>query len=157
MILFSVFVFVTSFVGSHWLPTKDEAVDIVVNEVESRKSKVFYDLGSGDARLVLKVARKTRASATGIEIEPLKWLLSMIRIKLGGTRNARVLRQNFFKADLSGADIIYCYLPTSTMRKLEPKIRKLKKGTIVIAHCIKFPTLKPIKENSRLRLYVYKI
>ena len=43
------------------------------------------------------------------------------------------------------------------MEKLEPKMKKLSKGTVIIAYRIKFPNLKPIKEIRRSKLFVYKI
>lgn len=84
----------------------------------------------------------------------LKLLLSMARIKANRISNASVIRQNFFTANLSDADIVYCYLPTLTLKKLEPK---LKKDTTVITYCIKFPSLKLIKELKHHKVYIYRI
>ena len=132
LIVFTLSTIFTNFLGSQWTPTPDSSINGVVNEVKKHKTRVFYDLGSGDARIVIAVAKNTNAQATGVEIDPLKCLISSIKIKLSKAENASILRQNFFKADLSGADMIYCYLPTQTMAKLEPKIRKLRKGMIII-------------------------
>lgn len=157
LIIFTLSVVFTNFLGSQWVPTPSPAINLIVKETKVHKAKVFYDLGSGDARLVIEVAKHTSAKAIGIEIDPLKWILSLIKIKLNKAETVKILRQNFFKSDLSDADVIFCYLPTSTMKKLEPKMKKLDKGTIIIAYRIKFPSLKPIKELKQHKVYIYRI
>lgn len=157
LLIISGSVFLTSFFGSYWTPTKASAIERVVKEVKARKGKTFYDLGSGDARLVMAVASGTNAKTIGIEIDPIKWMISAARIKFDRLQNAKILRANFYKADLSKADVIFCYLPNLTMEKLEPKMKKLKKGTTIICYCIKFPTLKLTKEIKSEKIYIYRI
>ena len=157
LFIISCSVYLTSFLGSYWTPTKSSAIARVAKEVKTRKSKIFYDLGSGDARLIGEVAKNTSAEAIGIEIDPLKWLFSMAKIKANRLKNANIVRGNFYSANLSKADIIFCYLPNRTLEKLEPKMKKLRKGTIIICYRIKFPTLKPIKELKPEKIYIYKI
>ncbi|KHO47703.1 MAG: FAM173B-like protein [archaeon GW2011_AR5] len=146
-------VYVPSFFGSYWTPTEAKAVERVIREVKARNG-AFYDIGSGDARVVEAVA-KAGFTSVGIEIDPLKWLFSTARLKIRGVRNARILRTSFYKADLSGADIIFCYLPNKTLEKLEPRMKKLR-GKTIICYRIKFPTMKPAKEFEKEKVYVYK-
>ena len=133
--------------------TEAKAIERVIREVKARNG-TFYDIGSGDARVVEAVA-KAGFTSVGIEIDPLKWLFSTARLKIRGVRNARILRTSFYKADLSGADIIFCYLPNKTLEKLEPRMKKLR-GKTIICYRIKFPTMKPAKEFEKEKVYVYK-
>ena len=147
-------VYIPSFLGSYWTPTEAKAIERVIREVKARNG-TFYDIGSGDARVVEAVA-KAGFTSVGIEIDPLKWLFSPARLKMKGVRNARILRTSFYKADLSGADVIFCYLPNRTLEKLEPRMKKLR-GKTIICYRIRFPTMKPIKELKPEKLYIYSI
>lgn len=149
-------VYIPSFLGSYWIPTHALAIERVVKEVKARKGRNFYDLGSGDARLIEAVAKGTNSRSTGVEIDPVKWLLSTARIRLKGLKRAKILRANFYKTDLSAADIIFCYLPNRTLEKLEPKIKKLH-GKTIICYRIKFPNLKPVKQIKSVKIFIYKV
>jgi len=52
--------------------------------------------------------------------------------------------QNFFKADLSGADIVSCYLFPDVMHDLARKLTsELKPGAIIISFNFNLPGLDP--------------
>ena len=146
--------YMPSFFGSYWIPTPAASIERIAKEAKARKSKNFYDLGSGDGRVVIAVA-EAGVNAVGVEIDPLKWLLSTARIKLRAL-DAKILRESFYSADLSKADVIFCYLPNATMAKLEPSMTRLK-GKTIITYRIKFPNLKPSRTIKKENLFIYRI
>jgi SAM-dependent methyltransferase len=121
---------------------------------------LVYDLGSGTGDVVIHLARKYKVKCVGIEIDPLKVLLSKIRISRA--KDLRTLieieRKNFLSVDLSKADAIYLFLSggTKIMKNLEPKLlRELKEGVKIASYVHSFQ--KWIPEASVRDIKVYSI
>lgn len=157
LIIFVFSVFFTSFFGSSWLPTSYKKIDAIINELKLKKGDTVYDLGSGDGRIVITIAKKTKANVVGIEIDAIKWLISCIRIKTAGLKNAKVIRKSFFNANISNADVVFCYLPARTLEKLGNKLKTLRKGTIIVSNGAKIRDIKLTKELKPHKIYIYRI
>lgn len=129
--------------------------------LELKAGSTFYDLGSGDGR-VLEAAtlREPMAKVTGLEIGPWPRLESKMRLKKYGDK-VKVLNQNFFKADFSDASHIYLYLFPAILDKLEPIFNQtLKSGTRVVSCDFQFKGRTPDKvvavpENKTLSKNIY--
>ncbi|MDB4992123.1 MAG: methylase [Parcubacteria group bacterium] len=91
---------------------------------------VFYDLGCGDARMLVEMAKRNPdAQFIGIEFQFIPFLLAKYRTR--GT-NIRIIRGMFEKHDLSEATHIYAYLYHHVMNALLPKFEKeLSPGAVV--------------------------
>lgn len=150
-------VFFTTFFGSSWAPTPKRIINKVIKETKPKRGQKFYDIGSGDGRLVIEVARKTQADVIGIEIDFLKWILSTIKIKMNHLNNARVRRCSFFAADIKDADIVFFYLTPKTIDKLQAKLKNLKKACVVVSYRFKCKDLRLIKELKKEKVYIYRI
>lgn len=134
------------FAGSDapYVPTKMEAIRKILKLAGVKKGKKFYELGSGDGRVVIEAA-KLRAQAIGIEQSYLRVLLS--RYKSRNLKNIKFFHGNIFSKDYSDGDIVYIYLLLKGVTKLEEKLKKeLKKGTIVITQTYHFKNWKPFKK-----------
>ena len=78
--------------------------------------------------------------------------------------DVKIFRKNFFQADLSKADVVFCYLFPEVMAKLEPKFtQELKSGSRVVSYAFKLPTKVADKvvitndDNTELgKIYVYE-
>ncbi len=91
------------------------------------------DLGCGWGSLLLKLSRLfPEASITGYEISPFPFLLSWLRSSLFSS-NISVHRSDFFKADISAFDIVFCYLSPWHMNELKDHFLKMKPGSVVIS------------------------
>ncbi|MCL5090535.1 MAG: hypothetical protein M1514_00850, partial [Patescibacteria group bacterium] len=115
------------------------------------------DLGSGDGRIVIELAR-LGAEAHGFEIEPKLALEAMKKIEEeeGFLGKAYIHLQDFFLADLSDYDLITGYWITSFMEPLEKKLQsELKPGARVVSNYFTFPNWKP--EGEKGSVYVYKV
>jgi SAM-dependent methyltransferase len=128
------------------------------------KNDILYDLGCGVGDLLILADKKYQAKAFGFELSPMPYLVAKLKIILNKSK-ARVLCKNFFKADLSKADIVFCYLMPGVNNKLKDKLAKeLKKGTRVISCAFSFPgwkisekvTLTNNKNKKSFPIYLYR-
>lgn len=113
------------------------------------------DLGSGDGRVVLELAKKGFL-VTGFEIKEDLVLRSRQRIKDAKLEDrATIYQKSFWEADLSSFDLIYLYGMGSILGRLEKKLEKeVRPGTKVISNIFRFPTWKYKKEKDHLYLYI---
>lgn len=140
------------FAGSDapFVPTKKERIKKLL-ELLSLKGKAFYELGSGDGRIVIEAA-KMGAKAVGIEQSFLRVFYS--KIKSASVKNAHFIRRrtsfihgNIFNLDYSNADVVFIFLLPKGVEKLEEKLKKeLKKGSLVVTQTFHFKNWKPYKK-----------
>lgn len=150
-ILLGCLVALSWFAGSDapYVPTKIEAIRKVLKLAGVKKGKKFYELGSGDGRVVIEAA-KLGTHAIGIEQSWIRVLYSRWNAhRQNATRagNCKFHHGDIFKRSYKDADIVYIYLLLKGIVKLEEKLKKeLKKGAVVITQTYHFPNWKPFKK-----------
>jgi len=141
----------------------------ICQAAQLKPGEIIYDLGCGKANLLTLAAKKFQAKGVGYELSLWPYLWGRLRIWLSGT-DVKLYLKDFFKADLSNADVVFCYLFPEIMAKLEPKFQnELKKGARVISYAFKLPNIKPtkiidgkervsffLKKKSSGKIYVYQ-
>ncbi len=112
------------------------------------------DLGSGDGRVVIALARRG-AEAHGYEINPALVLLSTWNIRRSGVAGrARVHWGSFWRADLSPFQAVTVFQGSFIMHRLERKVlRELSDGSRVVSDYWKFPTLRPERVTGTFHVY----
>lgn len=146
------------FAGSDapYVPTKMDSIRKILKLAGVKKGKKFYELGSGDGRVVIEAAR-LGADSFGIEQSWLRVLYS--RWKAHRQNSPRGLNCQFYHGDIfkrnyADGDIVYIFLLHKGVAKLEEKLRKeLKKGAIIITQTYHFPSWKPFKKIDDFWLY----
>ncbi len=114
--------------GVPFVSTPRQKMETIFTVAQIMPGQVFFDLGCGKGEFLIEASNKYGARAIGYEISLWPYLWAKAKIKISGSI-AIVKPRNFFKADLSPADVIYCYLWRSTMAQLEKKIcRRAKAG-----------------------------
>lgn len=146
-----------------YVPTKKRVMEEIIKQAKLKKGQNFYDLGCGDGRMLIEAEKSTKVNAIGYEIAPLVYLLAVVRKFVNGSK-AQIRFKNFFNDNLEKADVIFCYLMPSELKKLAKKIKKeCKKGTHIISNTFHIEGLKPVKvipKNEKTKiptLYFYKI
>jgi cyclopropane fatty-acyl-phospholipid synthase-like methyltransferase len=140
--------------GAIFLPTQKDAVKTIVSLVATHGGARVVDLGSGDGRIVIALAR-AGAKIDGFEINWLLAFLSQIKIRrLGLQDQARIIHQNFWSADLSDYDVVVVFGITNIMARLEKKLQsELKPGTLIISNVFQFPGLAPAGHEQGIYWY----
>lgn len=140
-----------------WWRTNKKTALAICKFVGIKKSDVVYDLGCGDAEVLLWAA-KIGANGVGIEIDPLRYIIAKFRIfKNGFNSKIFIKRKNFFKEEISSASIIIVYLVPKTLDKLIPKFkRELKKGTKIVSYRYEMD-LKMLKKDLKNKIFLYTI
>lgn len=145
--------------GAPWVPTPMHKVHKMLHMAEVGPGDTVYDLGCGDGRLVIEAARRFGARAVGIEIDPLRYLLCQLRITFLGLRDrVRIVHGDFFRQDLRRADVVTCFLLTSTNQKLLGKFkRELPPGARVVSNRFTFPGLFLVDQDTKADLFLYQL
>ncbi|HMK95801.1 MAG TPA: hypothetical protein VK536_10440 [Candidatus Limnocylindrales bacterium] len=148
---------VTGLLGAPWVPTPGETVNEMLSMANVKPGEVVYDLGSGDGRVIIAAAKKFHAASVGVELNPLWVFWTRLKVTASGLRGkTKVIWGNFFKVDLSKADVVTLYLIQNSNDRLEPKLKEqLKPGSRVVSHVFMFNDWNPVKADENLQIYVY--
>lgn len=131
---------ISSFYGAPYVPMKKKFVKWLLDFGRVLKDDIFYDLGSGDGRVLVSAVREFGVKrAVGYEVSVWPYLESKFLLwQTGMSKDIEVSRQNFFKADLPKATFIYMYLFPKLVDRLAGKIAKeCGSGTKIL--CPSFP------------------
>jgi SAM-dependent methyltransferase len=94
-----------------WVPTQEHFLDEILDFIKPQKSDVFCDLGCGDARVLIHVAKNVGCKCIGIERQHRMFLKAQQAVDDNNLNHLIELRkQNIFKADLTGVTICFAYL-----------------------------------------------
>lgn len=143
--------------GAPWVPTKMKKIQKMLEIAEVQPGELVYDLGCGDGRVLIIAARKFGARSIGIEIDLIRFLWCQFLITILGLRKKiRIIYGDFFKQDLSDADVIFCYLLQSTNNKLEDKfLQEVGPATRIVSNTFMFNGLVLTKVDGYSGLLIY--
>lgn len=140
-----------------FVPTSVESVKTIAEFAQYENGQKALDLGSGDGRVVIALA-KLGFRTDGYELR--EELVKKAKGKISDLHlqeKARIIQQNFWDADLSVYDLIFIYGMNSIMARLEEKIqREARPGAKVLSHVFRFPHLSPKKEKNHILLYLIR-
>ncbi|MDO8435316.1 MAG: SAM-dependent methyltransferase [bacterium] len=145
--------------GAPWLPTPRSKVREMLTLAHAGADDTLIDLGAGDGIILFTAVRECGVQkAIGYELNPFfVWGIRLRTLLPRYRGRVFVYRKNLFKADLSSASIITCFLLQGTNEKLEPKLqRECKPGTRIVSRAFSFPNLTRVEkteERTPLRLY----
>jgi precorrin-6B methylase 2 len=156
-ILALLWILVPAFYGLPSKPTKPDRIRAALKLVKLQPDEVIYDLGAGDGRVLLIAAKEFNAKAVGLEVGPVQCLLIWVRIVMGGLGGRASIRlANFYKADLSGADVVYIYATSQELLKLAPHLEKsMKPGSRIVSISADFPEWEPSAFDDQSLIFTY--
>lgn len=140
--------------GAFYAPSRQHKIQQMLMLAGSLKGKRAVDLGSGDGRVMVALA-KAGAKVTGYEINPLLVFISRCLLRLRGVHHqAHVTRQDFWTASLRNVDVVVIFGIGWIMKDLEQKLcAELKPGAVVISNVFAFPTWTPTRHARGVYLY----
>lgn len=143
---------------SPWWKTDKKTAMTICDFAKIKFSDTVYELGSGDGEFLLEAAKHTGKKFVGIEIDPLRYLISRVRAKLAGLdKKIKIIKDNFYNVNLEEADVLYLYLVPAALKRLLPKLKKELKPRVKIVSLIYKMDLPLIKEDKENKLYLYRI
>ncbi len=153
-LVYSLFFLIPFLFGAPFEPTSNKKVKNILKLANVKKGEKAVDLGSGDGRIVIELARRG-VEAHGFEINPILVLISRWKIKKLGLNNAHIHWKSFWDVSLKDYDVITLFQFPTIMKKLRDKLKKESKARIV-SHYWKFPGWKIQKKIDNIYLYKLK-
>ena len=140
-----------------WLPTRRRDLGRVLRLAGISPGERFYDLGCGDARIIIGAAA-SGAVAVGYDISLLPYL--MAKIRLWKERSpAKIYFKNFYRQNLRAADVVYLFLTPTAMPNVKKKFEaELKAGCRVVSYAFRIPGWTPTqidKDEKGQTAYLY--
>ena len=149
-----------------WIPTRKRDIKRIIDLADIKKGEKVYDLGCGDARVLIAAAKEKQAQCVGLELSWLQWLHARINVIANGVgKLVKIKLKSFYTEDLSMADVVFIFLLPKSFKKVQTKLNlEIKPGTRVLVAAWPMPDWdkylvekhKPNKEKD-IALYLYKI
>jgi ribosomal protein L11 methylase PrmA len=148
-----------------YVGTPHDVIDMMVEQAAIQKSDLVYDLGCGDARILVAAARRHGCRCVGYDINPLRIEEALERIQKNKVADlVKVEQQDIFTLDLKDADVIMLYLLPKMNEKLIPQLEKLKPGARIVCHDYsikgiaheKSLSVNSLEDGAKHEIYVYK-
>ena len=158
LLIAALWLVVPAIYGVPWVPTRERRIRRALQLAELQPGETLYDLGAGDGRVLLMAAEEFGAQAVGIEIGPAQCALGWLMIWLKGSRHRVRLRcGNFYRADVSEADVVFVYLTSSQTERLQEKLeRELRPGARVVSVAADFPGWNPAQVDRESVIFLYQ-
>jgi hypothetical protein len=140
MVLILISGIASSIYGAPYVPIRKKLVKNLLTFGGLSKSDIFYDLGSGDGRVLISAVKDFGIEkAVGYEIALWPYLKSRFLIRRSRLDDRiNICRKNFFKEDFSGANFVFMYLFPKLVDRLAFKIAdECRAGTKIL--CPSFP------------------
>jgi len=152
------FVFASFLFGAGYQPTPRAAAMEMLRLAELSPKDTLYDLGAGTGALVFRAVRTYRATAVGVEVEPFRYLILVLRRALGEGSERLTLRWgNLFDLSFSEATVVTTFLWPGAMVRLRPKFeRELRDGARVVSHCHPIPGWTAAAHDRATDVYLYR-
>ncbi len=148
--------------GAMYTSTARVKIRTVLEAVSMKPGELLVDIGCGDGRVLRAARKRYGVTCLGFEINPIAF--AKAKLLTVGRRGVKIRCGNFWKADLTKANIVSCYLFPDVMRRLGLKLGKeLAAGARVISFNFPIPGWKHqavLRAASKLNndpIYIYRI
>lgn len=159
--LITIFLLLVCLFGLSWFAGSDapfvatisDKIKPALKKAGVKKDKIFYELGSGDGRVVLEAA-KMGAKSNGIEQSWIRVWYSRFLAKRTNLPHASFFHGNIFDRNYYTADIVFIFLLPNAVHRLETKLKKeLKPNAVIITQRYHFKSWKPFDSLGEFNYY----
>ncbi len=140
-VLFIIWLWESLIYRAPFIPVPMPVVTKVIELIKLQDGSSFYDLGSGDGRVVRAVAKKyLNSSCFGVEKAIFPNLLAHIYSLISRQKNVTYQKEDFHDVSLIKADAVFLYLWPSVMVYIAPKLKQeLPAGAQIISCSFTLP------------------
>jgi hypothetical protein len=141
------------------MPSLGRAPRAMLELVEAPPEGAIADMGSGWGTLAIRFARRfPQTQVVGYEVSFFPWLVSVLLARLMRLENLRFHRRDFREADLSGVEVLLCYLMPEGMQAVQQRL-ECDPGSVrwVISHCFALRGREPETVSELPDLYATRI
>jgi ribosomal protein L11 methylase PrmA len=118
-----------------YVGTPYDLVSKMLQMAQVKKGDRVYDLGCGDARILILAAQKYGIHGMGFDIDPERVQASRENVARNDVENlVKIEQADIFTLDLSKADVIPIYLLPEMNKRLIPQLDKMKPGSRIVCH-----------------------
>ena len=159
ILMFSTMIINLFFTKAPYVPSSKKILDNLLEDLKLKPKQKVYDLGCSDGRFLIRAEKKFGIQGIGYELAPLPFLLAQVLLFFTHSKS-QVYLGNFFKQDLSQADIIFCYLfPEIVTAAYHKAVKECQKGTIFISNTFSVKDVQPDRiiynEKKQPQLFFY--
>ena len=149
-----------------YVGTPYDVVSMMLQMADVKNNDMVYDLGCGDARMLVLAAQKYGARGIGYEIDPELVIRARQNVSKNNTQElVKVIQADIFTLDLADVDVMPLYLHPDMLVRLMPQIEKMKPGSRIVCHEYGLPgaipdrtiTVRSNEDNAERRLMLYTI
>jgi ribosomal protein L11 methylase PrmA len=149
-----------------YVGTPYDVASRMLQMAQIKKEDLVYDLGCGDARILVLAAQKYGCRAIGYDIDPERVRASRENVEKNHVEDlVKIVQADIFTLDLREADVIPMYLLPEMNQKLLPQLEKLKPGSRIVCHNYDLEGIVPDKtvdmisneDNADHQLYLYTL
>ena len=157
LILALLWVLVPALYGLPPISARAERIRRALELAKLQPGESFYDLGSGHGRVLVMAAKEFGANAVGIEIGPLQCAVSWLNVRWNGVSSkVRTEMRNFYRVDLSQADVVFAYLTSKYAAGLQEKFeQELKSGARIVTIAFDLPGWQPAYFDRENLIFLY--
>lgn len=121
--------------GDPFVPTSAKLVRAKLEFGEVTRDDVVYDLGCGDARVLIMAAKRYGARGVGVELQTSVAELAWSKVSDHSLEERVEIRcEDYRNTDLSQADVVILYMTYRSLATLSDKLRELKPGARIVTH-----------------------
>lgn len=140
------------------------ALDALLPSGNPDKGFAFMDIGSGLGGVLIHLAKSRPVGRYhGVESAPFPFVISWLRLSLGGYKNCKVRWGSLWTSDLGQYDVVFAYLSPVPMKRLWQKVcSEMRPGSLFISNTFIVPEQPPerkihIEDLHRSTLYVWRM
>lgn len=145
-----------------WVPARRRDIKRIIDLAGLTSGQVFYELGCGDGSVTLAAGKVAGVKAVGLEINWFLYLVCRWRQLWHQDRDLIFKCCNFYKEDLSAADVVYFYGLVNKNNAVRDKlIKELRPGTKIISYQFSVPNWTPVlvsrPDKKDRSIYLYRV